>query len=136
MRENFTRYTNMEHPGEVSSAILGRVMQTLQELSIQKTNALQRDKSDIEGIFQAILEEVQAIQNWWAEHHLPLIDALQTLQAHTPTNYRGQNTQAIIQAALKDMDNKIKMLPGSFQAKAYELKFSSLKDTLATLKNC
>ncbi|WP_233711881.1 hypothetical protein [Helicobacter salomonis] len=64
MRENFTRYTNMEHPGEVSSAILGRVMQTLQELSIQKTNALQRDKSDIEGIFQAILEEVQAIQNW------------------------------------------------------------------------
>ncbi|WP_233702330.1 protein phosphatase 2C domain-containing protein [Helicobacter felis] len=136
LRENFTRYTHMAHPREVSSAILGRVLQTLQEVSIQKTNALQRDKSDIEGIFQAILEEIQAIQNWQAEHRLPLVDTLQTLQERTHQNHekRKQTAQQPIQQALTGMGDKIKNLKGGFSGEAYQLKFSPLKDTLEKLE--
>ncbi|WP_104733016.1 protein phosphatase 2C domain-containing protein [Helicobacter felis] len=135
--ENFTHYTNMAHPRDVSSAILGRVVQTLQEFSIQKTNALQRDKSDIEGIFQAILEEIQAIQNWQAEHHLPLVGALQTLQERTHQNHkkRKQAAQQPIQQALVGMGERIKTLQRAFQGEAYQLDFSPLKDTLENLKD-
>ncbi|WP_104759657.1 protein phosphatase 2C domain-containing protein [Helicobacter bizzozeronii] len=134
--ENFTHYTNMAHPRDVSSAILGRVVQTLQEFSIQKTNALQRDKSDIEGIFQAILEEIQAIQNWQAEHHLPLVGALQTLQERTHQNHkkRKQAAQQPIQQALVGMGERIKTLQRAFQGEAYQLDFNPLKDTLEKLE--
>ncbi|WP_104682686.1 protein phosphatase 2C domain-containing protein [Helicobacter felis] len=136
LRENFTRYTNMPNQKEVSTALLDRVLQTLQELSIQKTNALQRDKSDIEGIFQAILEEIQAIQNWQAEHRLPLVDTLQTLQERTHQNHekRKQTAQQPIQQALTGMGDKIKNLKGGFSGEAYQLKFSPLKDTLEKLE--
>ncbi|WP_104726206.1 protein phosphatase 2C domain-containing protein [Helicobacter felis] len=136
LRENFTRYTNMPNQKEVSTALLDRVLQTLQELSIQKTNALQRDKSDIEGIFQAILEEIQAIQNWQAEHRLPLVDTLQTLQERTHQNHekRKQAAQQPIQQALTGMGDKIKNLKGGFSGEAYQLKFSPLKDTLEKLE--
>ncbi|WP_104641133.1 protein phosphatase 2C domain-containing protein [Helicobacter bizzozeronii] len=136
LRENFTHYTHMAHPRDVSSAILGRVVQTLQEFSIQKTNALQRDKSDIEGIFQAILEEVQAIQNWQAEHHLPLVGALQTLQERTHQDHkrRKQAAQQPIQQALVGMGDKIKILQRAFQCEAYKLDFSPLKNTLEKLE--
>ncbi|GMB92794.1 hypothetical protein NHP200010_05050 [Helicobacter bizzozeronii] len=137
LRENFTHYTNMAHPREVSSAILGRVLQTLQEVSIQKTNALQRDKSDIEGIFQAILKEVQAIQDWQAEYRLPLMDALQILQERTHQDHekRKQAAQQPIQQALAGMGDKIKTLQRAFQGEAYQLDFSPLKDTLENLKD-
>ncbi|WP_121756279.1 protein phosphatase 2C domain-containing protein [Helicobacter felis] len=136
LRENFTRYTNMPNQKEVSTALLDRVLQTLQELSIQKTNALQRDKSDIEGIFQAILKEIQAIQNWQAEHRLPLVDTLQTLQERTHQNHekRKQTAQQPIQQALTGMGDKIKNLKGGFSGEAYQLKFSPLKDTLEKLE--
>ncbi|WP_104628572.1 protein phosphatase 2C domain-containing protein [Helicobacter bizzozeronii] len=136
LRENFTHYTNMAHPREVSSAILGRVLQTLQEVSIQKTNALQRDKSDIEGIFQAILKEVQAIQDWQAEYRLPLMDALQTLQERTHQDHekRKQAAQQPIQQALAGMGDKIKTLQRAFQGEAYQLDFSPLKGTLEKLE--
>ncbi|WP_104684839.1 protein phosphatase 2C domain-containing protein [Helicobacter bizzozeronii] len=136
LRENFTRYTHMAHPREVSSAILGRVLQTLQEFSIQKTNALQRDKSDIEGIFQALLEEIQAIQNWQAEHRLPLVDTLQTLQKRTHQNHekRKQAAQQPIQQALVGMGERIKTLQRAFQGEAYQLDFNPLKDTLEKLE--
>ncbi|WP_104706592.1 protein phosphatase 2C domain-containing protein [Helicobacter bizzozeronii] len=136
LRGNFTHYTNMAHPRDVSSAILGRVVQTLQEFSIQKTNALQRDKSDIEGIFHAILKEVQAIQDWQAEHHLPLVGALQTLQERTHQDHkkRKQAAQQPIQQALEGMGDKIKILQRAFQGEAYKLDFSPLKDTLEKLE--
>ncbi|WP_104638061.1 protein phosphatase 2C domain-containing protein [Helicobacter bizzozeronii] len=136
LRENFTRYTNMPNQKEVSTALLDRVLQTLQELSIQKTNALQRDKSDIEGIFQAILEEIQAIQNWQAEHRLPLVDTLQTLQERTHQNHekRKQAAQQPIQQALTGMGERIKTLQRAFQGEAYQLDFNPLKDTLEKLE--
>ncbi|CCF80714.1 hypothetical protein HBZS_111630 [Helicobacter bizzozeronii CCUG 35545] len=136
LRENFTHYTNMAHPRDVSSAILGRVVQTLQEFSIQKTNALQRDKSDIEGIFQALLEEIQAIQNWQTKYHLSLIDSLQTLQERTHQDHkkRKQAAQQPIQQALEGMGDKIKILQRAFQGEAYKLDFSPLKDTLEKLE--
>ncbi|WP_120950958.1 protein phosphatase 2C domain-containing protein [Helicobacter sp. L8] len=136
LRENFTRYINMAHPKEVSGALLGRVLQALQELSIEQTNALQRDKSDIEGIFQAILEQIKDIQTWQEGHKLPLLESVQALVEYTAQDHQRcqERAQQPIQNALVGMGEKIKTLQRAFQGEAYQLKFSPLKNTLEKLE--
>ncbi len=136
LRENFTHYFNMARSEETSSAILERVIQALQELSVETANTLQHNKSDVESILQAILEEVRAVQDWQETWHLPLLDTTQTLQKRLQTDQEQRhNAQEPILNALTGIKTEIGALQEAFQGKDYQLEFSALENTLKDLKS-
>ncbi|CRF40765.1 protein phosphatase 2C domain-containing protein [Helicobacter ailurogastricus] len=136
LSQNFSQYTNMPNQAQMSATLLEHILQALQDLSIATTNALQRDKSDIEDIFNALLEEAQGLLKWQEAHRLPLMQGMQSVQESFSQDQekRQESVQHTIKTALEGMAEKIKNLQGGFSGEAYQLQFIPLKDRLETLK--
>ncbi|CCM11617.1 protein phosphatase 2C domain-containing protein [Helicobacter heilmannii] len=136
LSQDFATYLNMPNQKEMSATLLERILQALQELCVQQTDKLQRDKSDIDGIFNALLEEAQGLLKWQEAHRLPLMQGMQSVQESFSQDQekRQESVQHTIKTALEGMAEKIKNLQGGFSGEAYQLQFIPLKDRLETLK--